>query len=67
MKKPKRAEEWEESPLVSSKDFDAEFEDLDEEIIELDDEIIELTANGLKMMRNRPLMWKSWMRNTSWT
>ena len=48
MKKPKRAEEWEESPLVSSKDFDAEFEDLDEEIIELDDEIVELTANGLE-------------------
>jgi hypothetical protein len=48
MKKPKRAEEWEESPLVSSKDFDAEFEDLDEEIIELDDEIVELPANGLE-------------------
>ena len=34
--------------MVSSKDFDAEFEDLDEEIIELDDEIIELPADGLE-------------------
>jgi len=48
MKKPKKPEKWEESPLVASKDFGAEFEDLDEEIIELDDEIIELPAEGIE-------------------
>ena len=48
MKKPKKPEEWEESSLVSSKDFGAQFEDLDEEIIELDDEIIELPADGIE-------------------
>lgn len=46
MKKLTRSDGWEDSPLVSSKSFDAEFDELDEEIIELDDEIIELPANG---------------------
>lgn len=48
MKKLKRSDGWEESPLVSSKSFEAEFDELDEEIIELDDEIIELPANGVE-------------------
>jgi hypothetical protein len=47
MKKPKRSEEWEESPL-ESKGFDTDLEDLDDEIIELDDEIIELPADGFE-------------------
>lgn len=48
MKKLKRSDGWEDSPLVSSKSFEAEFDELDEEIIELDDEIIELPANGVE-------------------
>lgn len=48
MKKLNRSDGWEDSPLVSSKSFEAEFDELDEEIIELDDEIIELPANGVE-------------------
>lgn len=48
MKKPTKPEEWEDSPLVASKDFGVEFDELDEEIIELDDEIIELPAEGIE-------------------
>jgi hypothetical protein len=48
MKKLNRSDGWEDSPLVSSKSFEAEFDELDEEIIELDDEIIELPGNGLE-------------------
>lgn len=48
MKKLKRTDGWEDSPLVSSKSFQEEFDELDEEIIELDDEIIELPTNGVE-------------------
>jgi len=48
MKKLKRSDGWEDSPLVSSKSFEAEFDELDDEIIELDDEIIDFPANGVE-------------------
>ena len=48
MKNLKRTDGWEDSPLVSSKSFQEEFDALDEEIIELDDEIIELPTNGVE-------------------
>ena len=67
MKKLKRTDGWEDSPLVSSKSFHEEFDELDEEIIELDDEIIELPTNGVEDHEEPAFDVRSWMRTGSWT